>query len=536
MIAATGKVAISDRLVAVFCIYIQPRMLVEELDDLRSMLTNQILQLKSKSDPLLFISGDLNKRDLGPAFDAFSDIAQINTEPTRGDNCLDIMYSNATECTPTTWRPLETEYGVASDHMCVILDIKEERARNFVWVRKFARKHTEEACVQYGRGLDGVDWETELTPNMTVDQMVERFELINAAITDRLFPWKSTRVRSNEAAWITDAIRKISRSKRRVYKRDGKSDLWYRLDAEIEAKLESSKNEFVQRAKSSGGSSRAFYAAVKSLSTKEKPPEWSVSDVFPGKDQKEVGEEITSYFTSISDQFEPLLPSAATHPERRPITAADVERKLRDAKKPSSTVPGDILPRVVKLHFGKFALPMSLIYNAVFKQGSWPTKWKEETAVVIPKVPNPSSLAECRNISCTAFFSKVLETILLEDLRSEIETDESQYGGLKKCSVDHLLVDLFDKMLAPMEDGNAAILLGIDYEKAFNRLDHKECLFQLRRLGASPTSLALVRSFLTQRHMCARVGDFRSKPRRLCGGSPQGSILGCYLYCAATSN
>ena len=534
IVAATGKTSKSDRLVAIFCIYIRPKMLVEELEALRQMLSDQVLQLKSKSSPMFFLGGDLNKRDLGPAFDDFNDIRQCNFEPTRGVNCLDIMFSNATVDKVSTWPPLETDGGVGSDHQCVVFDIKEERVRNFTWIRRTTRKHTEQACIQYGAELDKVDWHAELPPSMPVELMLDRFNEINGEITDRLFPLRSVRIRSNEDEWITEGIRRLSRSKRRVYKREGKSLLWHRLDAEMDAKMEQSKADFVARAKASGGNSRQYLAAIKSLASKEKPKEWSVCDMFPGKSEEEVGNEVTEYFTAITDQFRPILPSIAEAPKRRPLTVGEVEKKLKDAKKPNSAVPGDLLPRIVKRHYSKLALPVSKIFNAVFDQGEWPTRWKEETAVVIPKVPNPSSLAECRNISCTAFLSKVLESVVLEDLRSEIEQDPDQYGGVKKCSVDHLLIDLYDKLLSPLEEGNVSVLLGIDFEKAFNRLDHGECLKQLRDLGASPTSIALVRTFLTGRVMCARVGTSRSQPRRLLGGSPQGSILGCYLYCAAT--
>ena len=108
--------------------------------------------------------------------------------------------------------------------------------------------------------------------------------------------------------------------------------------------------------------------------------------------------------------------------------------------------------------------------------------------------------------------------------------DPIQYGGIKSCSVNHLLVDLYDKILRPLDEGNHAVITGIDYEKAFNRLDHRECLQQLRTLGAKPETIALVKSFLTERTMRVKVSQGVSSPRLLRGGSPQGNILGCYLY------
>ena len=131
----------------------------------------------------------------------------------------------------------------------------------------------------------------------------------------------------------------------------------------------------------------------------------------------------------------------------------------------------------------------------------------------------------------------MLESFLLEDLRSEIPLDPAQYGGLRGCSVDHLLVDAWDSILRPLDKGKHAVMLGIDLEKAFNRLDHGECLRQLRGLGASDASLCLVRSFLTNRSVQVRMNDgTTSDAFSLGGGSPQGSILGCLLYCLTTQH
>ena len=96
------------------------------------------------------------------------------------------------------------------------------------------------------------------------------------------------------------------------------------------------------------------------------------------------------------------------------------------------------------------------------------------------------------------------------------------------------MVDLLEKALSPLEEGNPVVLLGIDYEKAFNRLDRYDCLRQLKRLGASNVSSYISRSFLTNRKMGVKINGVLSDPKGLNGGSPQGSILGCFLYCITT--
>ena len=115
----------------------------------------------------------------------------------------------------------------------------------------------------------------------------------------------------------------------------------------------------------------------------------------------------------------------------------------------------------------------------------------------------------------------MLESVLLDDLRDEIEPDLTQYGEVKNCSVDHLLVDLHEAVLNSLDEGNSVVVAGIDFEKAFNWLYHWECLHQLCDLGASTTLIGLVRTFLCGRSMRVKIGDVFSDARLLNGGSPR---------------
>ena len=190
---------------------------------------------------------------------------------------------------------------------------------------------------------------------------------------------------------------------------------------------------------------------------------------------------------------------------------------------------------MVRRHPQAFATPIAAIYNRINSTGSWPTSWKTEHLTIIPKVPNPAYLSQCRNISCTSIFSKVLEGEVLIKLRSELESDHNQYGGVPGSGAKHLLVDLLENVLGAMEGGDhAAVLLGVDYEKAFNRMEHAVCLEQLKLLGASPGSLSLVRAFLEGRQMTVTLDGQLTGSVPIRRGSPQASVLGFLLYCATT--
>ena len=65
---------------------------------------------------------------------------------------------------------------------------------------------------------------------------------------------------------------------------------------------------------------------------------------------------------------------------------------------------------------------------------------------------------------------------------------------------------------------------------------HFKCLEALAVLGASDSSIDWVATFLYGRTMSVKVGKDYSVPKHVPGGSPQGSILGNFLFCATTNS
>ena len=284
--------------------------------------------------------------------------------------------------------------------------------------------------------------------------------------------------------------------------------------------------------------SKSYYAAVKQLSGPDVKKAWSVTELFPGSPDAEVGKLVLDYFAGIGGDTAPSPLPAVPVPLDAGLgnfDSARVLKLLQKHKKTTSTVPGDPMPHLVQRFPSDFAAPVAAIFNEVNRTSTWPSTWKKEYLTIIPKTPRPGSLSECRNISCTSYLSKVLEGVVLEKLRSELAPDPDQFGGLRGCGAEHMMVELWDRILRVMDDGDqAACLLGIDFEKAFNRMDHGHCLRQLKVLGASDGSLALVASFLSGRTMSININGVNCGERCIIRGSPQGSVLGCLLYCITT--
>ena len=71
---------------------------------------------------------------------------------------------------------------------------------------------------------------------------------------------------------------------------------------------------------------------------------------------------------------------------------------------------------------------------------------------------------------------------MLDRLRKETKFKDSQYGGIKEICVDHFLVKTWDEVFRGLQDEQAYFTLtSIDFEKAFNKMDHHQ--FSLYRRG-----------------------------------------------------
>ena len=260
--------------------------------------------------------------------------------------------------------------------------------------------------------------------------------------------------------------------------------------------------------------------------------------MFPGESDEDVCEKVAEFFNKISREYQPCTEPRPGDAEDFPkIETYQISGRLRKMKIPRGCLKGDVPPILNRKYSDFIALPLTYIYNLIRETCRWPKLWKEEQVTVIPKNTCPTSLGELRNLSCTPVYSKLLESFVMDEAKKTVKLSEVQYGGQKGCGVDHFLVDTWNQVLQDLEDHRAGSnILSIDFEKAFNRMDHSVCLNELRRLNATSGTCAMVGAFLHGRTMVVRNGSATSKPRPVPGGSPQGSIMANFLFCVTANS
>ena len=503
-------------------------------------LSDSISEAKSVGEGWIAIGGDWNHRPLRVALDMFPDIKEILTPPTRKSNVLDILATNFTDFVTTSvvTHPLEGEKnGIKSDHKIVIVESLLPRPKAFTWEVHEYLQITQKGKDKFVSLMNDTDWSELNGAWPDQDIMTNIFHQTLEKYLNSCFSWKRVRRKSTDKPWISDALRWRMKRRLAIFRNEGRSELWKRIDKGIKNTIKFRKKmyeENMSKRLSDAGRSGQWYSIYRFLTSDDMPRRWQITELNPGQNPKELANDLANHFSQITNEGRPLIkediPRSSKGPGLIPqMQTSQVEKLLKGYKKCNSRVDGDIPRDLVNPCSKKLAEALTLIYNASFLNKSWPKRWKSETIIPIPKTLSPGGFDDIRPISMTTLWSKMLESLVagftLEESAGKWKRD--QFGGRKGSSTDHVLVELWDKVLTGLETGAKAVVLSaIDFSKSFSRCNYQEILKSYKDLGLSDWCIEMHAAFLTDRSMRVKIGNILSDHKEVTGGAVQGSVLG----------
>ena len=98
------------------------------------------------------------------------------------------------------------------------------------------------------------------------------------------FSWKRVRRKTTDKPWISDAVRCRIRRRKAVFRLQGRSEVWKRLDKEIKRMIAFRKRIYEKKMADkleAAGKTGQWYSIYKYLSSDEMPDRWKITELCP---------------------------------------------------------------------------------------------------------------------------------------------------------------------------------------------------------------------------------------------------------------
>ena len=123
------------------------------------------------------------------------------------------------------------------------------------------------------------------------------------------FSWKRVRRRSNDSPWLTDGLRTQIKKRQRVFRSEGRSASWKRIDRCIKQTMSIRKSKYFEKESDrikKAGISGSWYNVLSRIVDDDAPKLWSLADLEPDKAPEKLAEDLAIHFTEITNQSSEL--------------------------------------------------------------------------------------------------------------------------------------------------------------------------------------------------------------------------------------
>lgn len=511
-------------------IYHPPGLLKKAKDQTMDHIVMNVSRLLKKY-PLakLFLTGDFNDLDTGSITTALP-LEQIVNFPTRGDNCLDLIFTDIPEYIKSGCTALPPIMN--NDHLAISVPwVNRIPPPKYITIKK--RNITPATKVAVSEELSTLLW-TELYNAETVDSKVSILHQMVDSILDKHCPVCSVRTPISKPTLTSPLIRKLSRAKKRAHQK--RNPVWKAISKLLSQQLRKQMAvKTSEKVNKTITGSKNWWSNVRRLTGEQHQvsaaPLISMNNRWLNKSQ--FARQLNDYYLQDHDKFSldyPDIPSTTgPYPTVDEMTVYKLMRKINTNK---ATNREDFPSWVSNNNAHFLAQPLTNIINSILQTGKFPRLWKRAEITPLNKVRSPQTFKELRPISLLFHLGKVAESVLSNLIKQELPQLKDQYAYTKQRSTTDALVKFSTDIAYNLDkkDTLAVQALMLDFSKAFDRLLPDYTVRKLLHLGVQPYLIQVVKSFFCERQQRVKYADICSEYRNCRIGVPQGTIMGPLLW------
>ena len=383
------------------------------------------------------------------------------------------------------------------------------------------------------------------------NQRVENYMEINAPLVE-----KKIKITSKNNRWYNDQVKRKKRELRKAERKmhsqkteQSKNEYRRLRQQKIDLIAKEKKIYYLDEIEKCGNNSSKLYKTLNFLLGRDLG---GLVKPFCQNDEN-LANDFKSYFSEkierINCEFENVLPTnevcipdfpTVKFEKFSPVDELYIEKLLKSAKKTYCTLDS-FNPRIMEGDNIVKLVPMITdIVNLSLQSGKFPDNFK--TAIVKPQMKGKNDkekLSSYRPVNNLTFISKIIEAACLHQLENHIESFEAlpkfQSAYRKVHSVETSACRLYNDMIGIKANGKNSLLIQLDLSAAFDTVDIKILLQDLKDLGIDGVVHEWFESYLSHRKFVVEIGSSHSSQADVSTGIMQGSILAPILFNIYTS-
>jgi hypothetical protein len=558
----------NSRKVVVGCVYRAPNTnlgLFREKFDI-------LCQTVGKS--ILYICGDFNvdllNYDKHPETNSFVDeifgagLHPLITKPTR----ITLNTSTLIDNIFTTEMDFIIDSGIivddTSDHLPIFQICRYEENIIDIHINQKYKKRSlnDENINNLLLSLENINWESVFACenpndayNIFIDVIIRNY--------DRYCPVKWINCRNNSKTtkfrkpWITSTLRNACKKRKSLYqvylkKKTLQSEECYKkYRNKLNSILRNAKVRYYSKLLDDVRNDvKQTWKILNSLTSKTRktcnyPSEFNNNGEYV-KEYKNIADAFNEYFVTVGSSLASKIPQCERKFDHymddkidssmflNPVTDDEIVSLVKLTKPKMSKDCDDLSMKVVKNIIRSVVTPLTFICNLSFETGLFPDKLKIAMVSPLFKSGDNQCFSNYRPVSLLPQFSKIIERLFNNRLKSFIETknilSNSQYGFRSNHSTSLAILELIEKISSSIDESLVTIGVFVDLKKAFDTINHEILLKKLEHYGLRGIVKNWMASYLTNRPQYVKFKNVCSEQRMVSCGVPQGSVLGPTLF------